>query len=62
MELNYMDYQIKQIGRSNRAAVYQNGEEIVSLIVPGKWSAEKLVECAGKAMRKAGIVSAGRIH
>ena len=56
MELNYMDYQIKQIGRSNRAAVYQNGKKVVSLKVEGIWSAENLVECAGKAMRKAGVI------
>ena len=56
MELNYMDYQIKQIGRSNRAAVYQNGKKVVSLKVEGRWSAENLVECAGKAMQKAGVI------
>lgn len=58
MELNYMDFQIRRIGRSRRATVYQNGKKIVSLRVKGRFSAEKLVKSAAKAMRKAGVIGA----
>ena len=61
MVLNYMDYQIKQLGRSNRATVYQNGKEILSLEVEGRMSPEKLVESAGLAMQKAGLAYAGTL-
>ncbi len=55
MELNYMDYQIRQYENSRTASVYRNGREILSLRLEGVLSAEKLVERAGKAMRLAGI-------
>lgn len=57
MILNYMDYQIKQLGRRKKATVSQNGKEILSLRVEGRLSAEELVERAGLAMRKAGLVT-----
>ncbi len=55
MILNYMDYQIKQLGRRRKATVSQNGREILSLKVKGRLSAEELVEQAGRAMQKAGL-------
>ena len=55
MILNYMDYQIKQLGRRKKAKVYQNGKEILSLKVDGRMTAEELVEKAGLAMQKAGL-------
>ena len=55
MILNYMDYQIKQLGRRKKAKVYQNGKEILSLKVDGRLTAEELVEKAGLAMQKAGL-------
>ena len=55
MILNYMDYQIKQLGRRKKAKVYQNGKEILSIKVDGRLSAEELVEKAGVAMQKAGL-------
>lgn len=55
MILNYMDYQIKQLGRRKKAKVYQNGKEILSLKVDGRLTAEELVEKAGVAMQKAGL-------
>ena len=55
MILNYMDYQIKQLGRRKKAKVYQNGKEILSIKVDGRLSAEELVEKAGIAMQKAGL-------
>ena len=57
MILNYMDYQIKQLGRRKKATVCQNGKEILSLRVEGRLSAEQLVEKAGQAMRKAGLAN-----
>jgi len=55
MILNYMDYQIKQLGRRKKAKVYQNGKEILSIKVDGRMTAEELVEKAGIAMQKAGL-------
>ena len=55
MILNYMDYQIKQLGRRKKAKVYQNGKEILSIKVDGRMTAEELVEKAGLAMQKAGL-------
>ena len=55
MILNYMDYQIKQLGRRKKAKVYQNGKEILSIKVEGRMTAEELVEKAGIAMQKAGL-------
>ena len=55
MILNYMDYQIKQLGRRKKAKVYQNGKEILSIKVDGRMTAEELVEKAGIAIQKAGL-------
>lgn len=55
MVLNYMDYQIRQFENSRRAAVYRNGREILSIRLDDVLTPEKLVECAGSAMQRAGL-------
>ena len=56
MVLNYMDYQIRQYEKLRRAAVYHDGRKILSIRLDDVLTPEKLVECAGSAMLRAGLV------